>query len=830
MATSAFMQEFSVFLENLVLCPEVLVVAGDFNLHMDDATDADALKFAELLETFGLTQHINFATHVSGHWLDLIITRSSNDVMIISPRPSLFLSDHCFAECTLAIPSDATTARELTFRKYKNLDITAFQKDITKSDLTRLKDNELAEGYDRILNSILDAHAPLRRKVIVTRPRVPWFNDELRSLKSKRRKLEKRMRKSNLDSDIRAYRVACNQYCFRLHEAKKKHYGGLIEECAGDSKKLFGVVKSLCNERTDALPPHDNPRQLADEFGEFFYRKIAVIREDIKNCSIPQPVVSIPSPPTKITHFSPVSETQVRDIISSSSNASCQLDPIPTSLLKKSVDVLAPIITRMVNSSLVSGCVPDNWKIALVLPLIKKLGLELVQENFRPVSNLPFVSKIAEKAVIPQVLDHCSKHAPLPSNQSSYRQHHSTETALLRVQNDILLSMDRQEVTLLVLLDLSAAFDTIDHSILADLLETDFGISNVALSWIKSFVRGRKQRVTIKQEQSRNFSVLSGVPQGSCLGPLLFIMYASRLFHVVEKHLPVVHVFADDTQLYLSFRPTSSISQDQAIRAMEECIVDVRAWMCHNMMKLNDSKTEFLIIGSRQQLAKINVDSIKVGASEIVSTSSVRNLGAWFDKNMSMDAHVGKVCSKAFFGLYKIRQIRKFLSVDATNTLVHAFVTSHVDYCNSLLYGVSQYQLSRLQRVLNAAARITCLLPRYSHITPTLFHLHWLPIASRIKFKIALIVYKALNGYSPSYITDLLHIKPPGRYAMRSDDQHLLLVPRTKCKTFGDRAFAVAGPRVWNSLPLAVRNSVNVDTFKTNLKSFLFTQAYKHII
>ena len=111
-------------------------------------------------------------------------------------------------------------------------------------------------------------------------------------------------------------------------------------------------------------------------------------------------------------------------------------------------------------------------------------------------------------------------------------------------------------------------------------------------------------------------------------------MYASRLFHVVEKHLPVVHVFADDTQLYLSFRPTSSISQDQAIRAMEECIVDVRAWMCHNMMKLNDSKTEFLIIGSRQQLAKINVDSIKVGASKIVSTSSVRNLGAWFDKNM----------------------------------------------------------------------------------------------------------------------------------------------------------------------------------------------------
>ena len=163
------------------------------------------------------------------------------------------------------------------------------------------------------------------------------------------------------------------------------------------------------------------------------------------------------------------------------------------------------------------------------------------------------------------VLDHCSKHAPLPSKQSPYRKHHSTKTALLKVQNDILLSMNRQEVTLLVLLDLIAAFDTVDHSILANLLESDFGISGCALSWIKSFMHGRKQRVTIEQEQSRDFSLLSGVPQGSCLGPLLFIMSTSKLFQVVEKHLPSVEVFADDTQLYLSFHPSSSVSQAQAI-------------------------------------------------------------------------------------------------------------------------------------------------------------------------------------------------------------------------------------------------------------------------
>ena len=188
----------------------------------------------------------------------------------------------------------------------------------------------------------------------------------------------------------------------------------------------------------------------------------------------------------------------------------------------------------------------------------------------------------------------------MPSNQSSYRKYHSTETALLKVLNDILTSMDRQEVTLLVLLDLSAAFDTIDHKTMADLLESDFGVSDGALFWIKSFLSRRKQRVVIEQQQSRDFGVTSGVPQGSCLGPILFIIYASRLFHIVKKHFPNIQGYADDTQLYLSFKPDSNESQQHAILAMEQCISDIKSWMAQNYLKLNDSKTEFLVIGSRE--------------------------------------------------------------------------------------------------------------------------------------------------------------------------------------------------------------------------------------
>ena len=196
--------------------------------------------------------------------------------------------------------------------------------------------------------------------------------------------------------------------------------------------------------------------------------------------------------------------------------------------MKSCLDVLAPPITEMVNLSLLRGYVPENWRTAVVIPLLKKPGLDLVYKNFRPVSNLPFISKVVEKAALQQLLVHCEKNAPLPKFQSGFRKYHSTETALLKVQNDILMSMDNKEVTLLVLLDLSAAFDTIEHSIL-NILQQDFGVVGTALNWFDSFLSGRKQRILASDKTSDDFNLNCGVPQGSSMGPFLFTLYVSRL-------------------------------------------------------------------------------------------------------------------------------------------------------------------------------------------------------------------------------------------------------------------------------------------------------------
>ena len=191
-----------------------------------------------------------------------------------------------------------------------------------------------------------------------------------------------------------------------------------------------------------------------------------------------------------------------------------------------------------------------------------------------------------------------------------------------------------------------------------------------------------------------------------------------------------------------------------------------------------------------------------------------------------MNVHIGKIFSKAFRGLYNIRQIRKFHTVQSTKALVHAFISSHLDYCNALLFGLPKYKLDRLQKFQNAVARVIFQIPKFDRITPALIDLHWLPLTFRIQFKLLLFVYKSLLNQSPRYIKDLLSLNPATNYALRSSAKSLLFVPKANCSSLGDRAFAHAAPVSWNSLPLTIRTSSSLAIFEKKLKTFLFRKAF----
>ena len=343
---------------------------------------------------------------------------------------------------------------------------------------------------------------------------------------------------------------------------------------------------------------------------------------------------------------------------------------------------------------------------------------------------------------------------------------------------------------------------------------------------------------------SNTFHLPFGVPQGSCLGPVLFTQYASSFFSIFNKHSVCAHAYADDHQLYTDFSP-NQVSLNEAVTRMESCLQDVKSWMISNKLKMNNSKTECIVIGSYQQLAKINLTSISVGKHRITVLDDIQNLGEYFDKNLSMKSHVDAKCTAAFCQLYSLRRIRKYLSHQATESLIHAFIFSHIDYCNGLLNGVSKHLINKLQRVQNMAARLVYKPPKYSHVTPLLINLHWLPVKYHIGYKILLFTFKAIHQSAPQYINDIF-IKKSTRYRSQLssitrniefvsgnvsgeiafDDITYLAVPRTKSVTFKQRSLVVSGPQLWNSLPTVIKMENSMVGFKRKIKTHLFKLAF----
>jgi hypothetical protein len=433
-----------------------------------------------------------------------------------------------------------------------------------------------------------------------------------------------------------------------------------------------------------------------------------------------------------------------------------------------------------------------------------------------------------EKAALNQLENHAQNYNLIPIYQSAYRRYHSTETALLRLQYDMLKQMESRRVTAFIGLDLSAAFDTVDHSVLLSVLSERFGVTNDANSWIKSYLQPREFYVNVLGKSSSKKPLDFSVPQGSCLGPVLFTYYSSTIEEIVTRHEATICGYADDHGIFNSFVP--DISEEQlTINSLKGCIDCVQTWMDANRLKMNPSKTEFIYFGTSQQLKKCNISSMTVENTAVTRTDKIKYLGFWIDENLTFKHQITQKIKTAMLNLVNIRSIRKYLHIDSCKVLVLNLVISHLDYANSLYYGLPACEIARLQRIQNAAAKLILGKGKFDSSTEALRCLHWLPVRYRINFKIGLLVFKCLSGTAPVYLSELLTVKCTRRVLRSStstEEAPLLVVPVHKNKTHLDRSFSFSGPTVWNSLPPDVRACDNIDLFKKKQKTYFFNKAF----
>ena len=836
---SQFLAEIPSLLEKLCICSEPILILGDINFHCEVRDDPFTKKLTSLLKSFDMKQHVDVPTHVSGHTLDAIISRCNDTIEITNITADNYISDHCFTSFNINKPKSKLTTKEVTFRKWNKLDEKDFIQDIDNkfAEINDCTDVDvLVKRFDTSIIDIIDKHLPQKTKTCVVRPAIPWYSDYLREFKRFRRKIESIYMKFKNDIAKEIYNKIKIRYSAAVSYAKAQYYRNKIQESKNKTKHLYNTISDLTGRtKQNPLPASPNDETLANEFLEFFISKIETIRRDLDNISSKtSPCVEhIQSGDTQqhntvFNHFKPLSESDVRRLILESKSTTCELDVIPTPKLKLYIDHLLPPITHIINTSLSSGIFPAAWKKALVKPLIKKKGLPTILKNYRPVSNLSFLSKVLEKAALEQIVEHVENNGFLPDYQSAYRKNRGVETTLIKMYDDLLHASDNKLVSIVVMIDLSAAFDTVDIPILLSILKSNFNIDGTPLQWIKTYLNDRTMNVVINGSLSKTQHLKYGVPQGSCAGPVVFTLYIAALNSIVQKSCPniIIYGYADDHKLSITCRAGNNISEMEAKLSLEECLSNIIKWMADHKLKMNNDKTEVIVYGTKQQLNKLNIKSINVGGTEVKCVMSVRDLGVTLNNDLSLDNHIKKKCQTASFHLRNIKKIRHYLSKSTTEILIHGLVNSHLDFCNGLFVDQPQYLLNKLQVIQNRAARVIFNV-KYDHSAePLLRSLHWLPVRARVQFKILTIVHKCLNKTAPVYLQSLLNYHHINRQ-LRSSNQSLLHIPRVNTR-LAERSFRVAGPKLWNTLPACLKNTTDENKFRRDLKTHLFKTFYRN--
>ena len=581
---------------------------------------------------------------------------------------------------------------------------------------------------------------------------------------------------------------------------------------------MWKIVKQLIPGGSKLLKSQfDDIIDKVERFNEFFSdvgRATYSKTQESVNETESQPILEIPVHCNgQYFRPSPVSvDTLILTIKQLNETNAVGIDDIAYRFVIDSLPVTSFYLTVCVNTSIATGDYPSVWRHALVTPTFKSGDPDEIT-NYRPISILPILSKIIEKVVANQLMDFLEANKLLSNTQHGFRRGLSTETALLDVANKIYDNMDHNKITLLTLCDLSKAFDSVNHELLLSKLKS----VKVDPFWFVSYLSGRTQSVKMDNTISSKREVSFGVPQGSILGPILFLIFVNDMTQIATGCSLVQ--YADDSQ----FIHTGTVDRiDELIKDAELTLRNAKKYFDKNGLLVNASKTQVIFIGSRQNISKVPENiKIRFDESDITPSKCVKNLGVYLDSYMTFNAHIDETYKKTMGILMYLNRIKYKLTPEMRSSVVQSLALSHINYCIKIWGTAGITQIKRMQKLQNFAAKIVEGNSRkYDHATPIINNLQWLKVKQKFIFEVCTFIYKILNDHLPRGLLALATVGDVGLVQTRQ--QHNLVIPRTSTVT-GERNLAVKGPKLWNDLPLTIKNAPSLYTFKRNLREYILS-------
>ena len=797
-----------------------VILLGDMNCDTSSVQQDKATKtLIDTCSAYQMTQEISKPTRITDNTKSTIdhIWTDVNQQLIKESGTFVGISDHLGTYAMLNLSLNNDQQRKLKFkrnwRNYTEREFTeTLSTNLDEANVTDLiSQKDLNGSMDALTNAIqksMNQHAPLK-EVKEKQPkikRIPWFDQEIS---------EKKAEKNNLlklyyllgDPKDKAKASKLNNEITHLKEKKKKlYYTNKLSSSEGDPKQIWNVLKELTNgySEKNEIEPDNLDQEKANQYNEYFATVGSEIQKELNIMDI--------EVETKNTGFTFTSETEenVQKLLERiRTNVAVGIDGINAKVLKDGADIIVPILTSIINLSYELNQFPDQLKSASVKPIHKK-NCHNDPANYRPISILPILSKVFERSAVNQLVKYL-ENGILSANQHAYRRFHSTVTSLAELTNKIYSGLDEGMIVGLASMDLSKAFDSISHTHLLQKL-SDMGLHSKSVLWIRSYLQSRKQRTAFKEVTSKETEVTSGVPQGSILGPILFLCFTNELAAAFPNDKLIS--YADDSQFVVTGK-----TMEQIKIKLERIIQKAENWYKANSLKSNPSKTEVIIFtpNKNKNIILPTIAAFENGKKiELEVSETLKILGVHIDKHMTWNDHITKLRNKTMGIVKHLHRVNKLLPMKIKLQLYDSLVASHLNYADIIWSGCSLANKQKLQRVQNFALKSILGMRKFDSATEALRKLKYLNLEEKRKIHEGVFTHKVITGKMPeNIINEYNKLRSFG--SNRSAQNGDLKIPKHKT-TIYEKSVLYRTIKTWNNTKVAIRNE-ETGIFKKKLQA-----------
>lgn len=797
-----------------------IVIMGDLNSNLLDPNSyygnhLNALinEYSFFLVPSGASHHINF----SDTWLDVILTNDNDNIIRFEKSAAPFICGHDYIIADLKLRNPQPVKETRRYRDFRNFNPEEFTKKMQTiyGSLNELTRGDFATFRSKALQ-ILDELAPFIERRL--RKRVaPWFNASLRAACKARDKLYRSAKRLRSNGLLLAYRRIRKKIKIDIKRAREEFIKNKLALITDHAKKWqflskLGLVKSRNNSPLNNFD--------ANELNKF-YVSVATSHPpcttdeltDILKISLDhsKPILTF----SLLENFE-VLQTATEYLGKAKGRSS---DDLALVYFKDVLGYVMNIMTVIYNNSLLTGIYPHELKKSLIIPL-SKVAKPASSSDTRPIANLPHFAKIFDKLVTIQLMDFLESNNLLTSYQSGFRKSLNTQSALLKVIEDIRLGIEEGFVTVLILFDFRKAFDSINHTVLLRRMR-QMNFSDEVIKWFHSYLSGRSQAVLdLKGQPTEFLNLTSGIPQGSNPGPVAFLIFINSIVQSLSHCKDSCMLFADDFQIYLQCKRQdlpdciSRISQDAN---------KVAEWANENGIQLNEQKTLGLVFGSVQNLMRLEMSDIPpltINGTTIPFVKSAKNLGVKISDDLAWNSHVSTICSRVYGVLNSLRFRTYYLSSSLKKELVGALILPHFDYACNVYCDLSGYLDIKLTRLFNTLVRFIYRLPRDARLTPYIKKIGWLPPNKRRKYFMGIILYQIITAAKPSYLAQFFPLLNDDIRRSARNQSSAFNIPLATTATYA-KGFSIQAMNLWDTIPYTIRLKPSLASFKDALFDYL---------